>query len=412
MDYFTSVDGLLAERLPTDPVFCFRPHAARRAAEWFLNHFQGDVLYAVKANPEPVVLEALYAAGIRHFDVASPKELALVARFRDARFYNMNPVKHPRHIAESYFEYGVRDFAVDCLDELEKIKRMTGNARDLNIYVRLALANHSSMLPLEHKFGVPMDQAAELLVAARLASAKLGVCFHVGSQTMDPEAYRAAIHQANQAIIQAGVVVDYLDVGGGFPSAYPGMEAPPLEQYMATIHHAFEESMTSENARLLCEPGRALCAEAASLLVSVTLRKDNRLYITEGAYGALFDAAHLRFPFPVRMIRPTGEASRRMTAFMFYGPTCDSIDTISGPFLLPEDIGEGDYIEIGMLGAYGKNLRTAFNGFHDGEDVIVGDEPLQSMYRPAAVCLPEMPRPAAASGESGQRPENIIALDM
>ncbi|MFC7048635.1 type III PLP-dependent enzyme [Emcibacter nanhaiensis] len=381
MDYYHSVNGVLADLEPVEPVFCHRPHTARRAAKWFLDNFQGDVLYAVKANPSPVVLDALYEAGVRHFDVASPKELERVSSFKDARFYNMNPVKHPRHIAISYFDYGVRDFSVDCMDELDKVLRATGHAKDLNIFVRLAVNNNSSMLPLDRKYGVPLLDSAELLMAARLNAAKLGVCFHVGSQCMDPEAYRQAITLANQAIVRAGVLVDTLDVGGGFPSAYPGVQPLELGHYMNVIHEAFEDSLASDNARLICEPGRALCAEAGSLITSVTLRKDNYLYLTEGAYGALFDAAHLKFKFPVQMHRVGANSEQaKLTGFSFYGPTCDSIDYMPGPFMLPEDIGIGDYVEVGMLGAYGQSMRTAFNGFHEGPEVIVGDEPMHSMY--------------------------------
>ncbi|WP_417317129.1 type III PLP-dependent enzyme [Emcibacter sp.] len=386
MDYYHSVNGVLANLEPVEPVFCHRPHAARRAAKWFLDNFQGDVLYAVKANPSPVILDALYEAGVRHFDVASPKELERVSSFKDARFYNMNPVKHPRHIAISYFEYGVRDFSVDCMAELEKVLEATGHAKDLNIFVRLAVNNNSSMLPLDRKYGVPLLDSAELLMAARLNAARLGVCFHVGSQCMDPEAYRQAITLANQAIVRAGVLVDTLDVGGGFPSAYPGVQPLDLVHYTDVIHEAFEDSLASENSRLICEPGRALCAESGSLITSVTLRKDNYLYLTEGAYGALFDAAHLKFRFPVKMIRngevavEDGGKQAKLTGFSFYGPTCDSIDYMPGPFMLPEDIGIGDYVEVGMLGAYGQSMRTAFNGFHEGPEVIVGDEPMHSMY--------------------------------
>ncbi|WP_321394113.1 type III PLP-dependent enzyme [Emcibacter sp.] len=382
MDYYHSVNGVLADLEPVEPVFCHRPFAARRAAKWFLDHFQGDVLYAVKSNPSPVILDALYEAGIRHFDVASPAELERVAAFKDARFYNMNPVKHPRHIAISYFDYGVRDFSVDCMAELDKVLQATGYAKDLNIFVRLAVNNASSMLPLDRKYGVPLLDSAELLMAARLNSEKLGVCFHVGSQCMDPEAYRQAITLANQAIVRAGVLVDTLDVGGGFPSAYPGVQPLDMSQYTNVIHEAFADSLASENSRLICEPGRALSAETGSLITQVTLRKDNYLYLTEGAYGALFDAAHLKFRYPVKMIRPgdNGEQAR-LTGFSFYGPTCDSIDYMPGPFMLPEDIGIGDYVEVGMLGAYGQSLRTSFNGFHQGPEVIVGDEPMLSMYR-------------------------------
>jgi ornithine decarboxylase len=112
---------------------------------------------------------------------------------------------------------------------------------------------------------------------------------------------------------------------------------------------------------------------------SIDLRKGDALYLNDGAYGNLFDAAHVDWPFPVKHIRD--EASRaKMAPFRFYGPTCDSIDAAKGLFLLPADVREGDYIEIGMLGAYSTAMGTRFNGF--GETLIVEceDAPWASMF--------------------------------
>jgi len=175
------------------------------------------------------------------------------------------------------------------------------------------------------------------------------------------------------------VTVDLVDVGGGFPSVYHGMEPPPLEAYFHTIHEAFESLPVSYSSELWCEPGRALCAEYASLLVRVERRRGDELYINDGAYGALFDAAHIGWRFPVALIRD--EPSRaKETAFSFYGPTCDDMDRMAGPFMLPADTQAGDYIEIGMLGAYGCAMRTKFNGFEAEEPALVSDEPMASAY--------------------------------
>jgi ornithine decarboxylase len=207
----------------------------------------------------------------------------------------------------------------------------------------------------------------------------LGICFHVGSQAMSPEAYANAMERARAAIVEAGVTVDVVDVGGGFPSSYPGMEPPPLERYFATIHRAFESLPISYSAELWAEPGRALCAEYSSLVVRVERRRGDELYINDGAYGALFDAAHLGWRFPVRLLREPDSNAKDM-GFSFYGPTCDDMDRMAGPFELPADIQAGDYIEIGMLGAYGAAMRTGFNGFTAGDTVIVDDEPMVSLY--------------------------------
>jgi ornithine decarboxylase len=181
------------------------------------------------------------------------------------------------------------------------------------------------------------------------------------------------------AIVDAAVTVDIVDVGGGFPSVYPGMEPPALETYFSVIHAAFEALPVSYSSELWCEPGRALCAEYASLVVRVEKRRGAELYINDGAYGSLFDAAHIGWRYPVRLIRDEPSRVRPMK-FSFYGPTCDDLDRMAGPFELPGDIGAGDYIEIGMLGAYGCAMRTGFNGFGLGTAEIVDDEPMATLY--------------------------------
>ncbi len=388
MENFESVCDFLATNQPVDPVLCHRPHTAARSARWFLEHFPGDVLYAVKANPAPLILDTLYAAGIRHFDIASPGELALLSRYPDVRAYCMNPVKHPEHIREMYFRDGVRDFSLDCHDELEKIVAATDGAADLRLYVRVAVDNSTSRLPLDSKFGAHPDHVEDLLVRARMVADELGVCFHVGSQAMNPMAFASAISRVNKLIQKTGVMLDSLDIGGGFPASYPGLTARPLGEYMQVITEAFEDTLTSEDCRLLCEPGRALVAESASMLLNVTLRKEGWLYLNDGAYGSLFDAAHVDFPFPVRSFRD-GElllADGALREYRFYGPTCDSIDAIKRPYLLPGTIAAGDYIEFGQLGAYGDTMRTNFNGFGKRLEIVVREEPLMSQFgEPAAL---------------------------
>jgi ornithine decarboxylase len=383
VESFESVCDYLKHSQPVNPVLCHRPHAAARSARWFVESFPGDVLYAVKANPTPLILDSLYQAGIRHFDIASLHELALVKRFGDARLYCMNTVKHRQHIREMYFEHGVRDFALDCTDELEKILAATNNAKDLSLHVRITVDNSSSCLPLDRKFGANPAEAEELLVRTRMAASQFGVCFHVGSQSMSPQPYARAIDQVNQLISNAGVILDSLDVGGGFPAPYPGLIPEPLDNYMRVIADAFDNSLTSETCRLKCEPGRALVAESASMLVNVLLRKQDWLYLNDGAYGSLFDAAHVDFPFPVRAIRNGLVIDEEYDQeFAFYGPTCDSIDAIVRPYMLPADMKAGDYIEFGQLGAYGDTMRTNFNGFGHRDEIIVTDEPMLSLFTP------------------------------
>jgi len=370
----------IAEKRPVQPVTLIRPHAARRAARFFVEKFKGQSLYAVKANPSPELIKLLWESGITHFDVASIAEVRLVANTApEATLCFMHPVKAEEAIREAYFVHGVRTFSLDSLEELEKIMRATNDASDLTLCVRLRVANDHAKLSLGAKFGAAPDETKALLFAARQAADALGICFHVGSQTMSPSAYVQALGRVRNAIVEAAVTVDVIDVGGGFPSIYPGMEPAPLEAYFDAIHAAFEALPISYSAELWAEPGRALCAEYASLLVRVERRRGDQLYINDGAYGALFDAAHVGWRFPVELVREGGSDTKLMP-FSFYGPTCDDIDHMAGPFMLPADVQPGDYIEIGMLGAYGSAMRTGFNGFTAGETVVMDDEPMASAY--------------------------------
>jgi ornithine decarboxylase len=381
----------IAKQRPVQPVTLLRPHAARRAARFFVEKFPGRSLYAVKANPSPDLLRILWEAGITHYDVASIAEVRLIHdTLPDAVQCFMHPVKAEEAIAEAYFEHGVKTFSLDTIEELDKIVRATATggvpATDLNLLVRIRVSSDHAKLSLAAKFGADPRDVSTLLFAARQAADALGICFHVGSQAMTPAAFAEAMTLVRQAIVEAAITVDIVDVGGGFPSSYPGMEPPPLETYFAVVHQAFEALPISYSAELWCEPGRALCAEYASVLVRVEKRRGDELYINDGAYGALFDAAHIGWRYPVRLVREPDSHTRPMD-FSFYGPTCDDLDRMAGPFELPGDVGPGDYIEIGMLGAYGCAMRTQFNGFGQVDSAIVDDEPMASLYGATAPVL-------------------------
>lgn len=385
LTFHTPLD-LVRERLPEKPVAAVRPERVSVAANWFRDNFPGEVLYAVKANPSPWALDAYYASGLRGFDVASEEEIKLVtSRYPDAKLAFMHPVKSRKAIERAYFEHGVRTFSLDCEAELEKIVAATQRADDLTLVVRLAVNNSDAVYALSNKFGVSETDAPALLQKVRGFADNLGVSFHVGSQCMSPSAFRDAMDLASRIIREAGVIVDVVDVGGGFPSAYPGMTPPDLELYVKVIKSAFEEMPVAMNAKLWCEPGRAMVAESTSILARVELVKDGALHINDGSYGNLFDAAHCKWPFPVKALRPDGEFEGGMQEYTLYGPTCDSLDAMQGPFVLPADIREGDYIEFGMLGAYGVAMQTRFNGFGETETVGVQDAPWTSMYGPIVI---------------------------
>ncbi len=383
MERYTSARELIAKRNPERPVLGLRPQAAGRAARWFLDNFDGDVAYAYKANSSVFLLGALYGAGIRHFDVASLPELEDAATIPGVEMHFMHPVKSRSAIRRAY-DLGVRSFSLDSEDELRKIVEETtqksGPARDLRLFVRVAVPAKNSLIPLEKKFGIDGVAAARLLVKTRQVAAELGITFHVGSQTTTPDAYVSALAAVRALIAQAGVVVDRLDVGGGFPSRYANSQPVDLMSFMDAIKAGVEELPVREDVRLMCEPGRALVAEAESVIVRVDAVRGKDLYINDGAYGVLFDAAHLGFVFPAHRVGDGRELSGRMSDFELWGPTCDSIDHMPGPFRLPSDIAEGDYIEIGNVGAYGRAIAGTFNGYGTYDEVILADTPFASMY--------------------------------
>ncbi|WP_372396545.1 type III PLP-dependent enzyme [Azospirillum sp. HJ39] len=383
----STVAQAVALHRPEEPMHCIRPGVLADTAGSFLAAFGeatdasargGDVLYAVKCNPEPAVLRALWAGGVRHFDVASPGEIRLIRQmFPDAVLHYMHPVKGRQAIRNAYRQYGVRDFVLDSREELAKILEETDNAADLGLVVRLALPKGNAVYDLSGKFGAAMADAAELLREVRAVAPKVGLSFHVGSQMLDPSAYERAIALAGRVIADSGVAIDVLDVGGGFPVSYPGVTPPPLGDFMAAIARGVSALDLPASCRLWCEPGRALVAPGVSLVVQVVKRRGGELFINDGVYGGLSDAGVPGFRFPARLIRPFEAMSGAgEEAFSFYGPTCDSADRMNGPFHLPADIKAGDWIELGQLGAYGSCLRTAFNGFDQARIVEVSDAPL------------------------------------
>lgn len=370
-----SVDAAIAALRPEEPLHCLRPQAVTAAARAFVTAFPGDVLYAVKCNAEPTMLRAIAAGGVTHFDCASDAEVRLVrSLFPDAAIHFMHPVKSRGAIRSAWRDFGVRDFVLDTDAELTKILAETGGSDELGLVVRLALPKGNAAYDLSGKFGAAPADAAALLRAARPHAARLGLSFHVGSQCVDPTAWTRALALAAEVIAASGVAVEIVDVGGGFPVAYPGSEPPALAAFMAAIRDG--AALLPEGVRLWAEPGRALVAGGASVVVQVQQRRGDALYVNDGVYGALSDAGAPGFRFPHRLVRPDGAASEVMRAFTLFGPTCDSADVMRGPWMLPADVREGDWIEVGQLGAYGTALRTAFNGFDRAHVTEVSDSPM------------------------------------
>ncbi|QQP87865.1 type III PLP-dependent enzyme [Skermanella sp. TT6] len=375
---YADAAAMVAALRPEQPVYCIRPHVLREAARHFVETFPGKVLYAVKCNAEPAFLDALHEGGIRHFDTASLPEISVVAeRFADTTSYFMHPVKQRGGIRAAYGQHGVRHFVVDHADELAKVMVETGGAADAVIVVRLATARGAAVYDLGGKFGASPAQAAALLRQAYGAGRRVGLSFHVGSQCLTPGSYTAALRLAAHTLDLAGVPLSVIDVGGGFPVAYVGLHPPPLEDYVAAIRAGLAGMELPAECELWCEPGRALVAAGASLVVRVELRRDNFLYINDGVYGSLSDLKYAGLRFPMRVLRPVGDRvevlEENLGEFSLFGPTCDAVDVMEGPYRLAADVREGDYIEIGQAGAYTLELRTDFNGFCPDRFVEVGD---------------------------------------
>ena len=381
MQKFKSVDELVNQLKPTEPVYCIRRNSIKLASRFFQNKFPGKILYAVKTNPHPVVLQTLLDSGIKHYDVASIKEIETIKNLNpEVECSYMHTVKSREDIKEAYFKYNIKTFALDTKDELIKIIESTNHAKDLRLFVRVSVSNEHAEIDLSKKFGAITSEATGLLRLGKQYANKLGLSFHVGSQCMHPISYAKGISEIGNIIKRTKIVPDIINVGGGFPTIYPDLVPQPMQSYFDEINKGLKNLKLQKLPEIICEPGRSLVAESGSTIVRVNLRKKQKLYINDGTYGTLFDAGTPNIVYPSRVIKNGRVISKKLTSFDFYGPTCDSMDYMKGPFILPNNIKENDYIELGQLGAYGLTFRTQFNGFYSDQIFEVEDDPIMTMY--------------------------------
>ena len=381
MKKFKSVEELINQLKPNDPVYCIRKQPIINASKFFQKKFPGKILYAVKTNPNEEVLKTIIESGINQFDVASIKEIETIKKLNKyAKCSYMHTVKSRENIKEAYFKYGIKTFALDSKDELMKIIETTNYAKDLELFVRVSVSNEHAEIDLSKKFGVITSEATGLLRLTRQYSKKIGISFHVGSQCMHPISYTKGIEEIGKIIKKTKIIPDYINVGGGFPTIYPDLISQPMLNYFNEIKSGLNKLKFDKMPEVICEPGRAIVAESGSTIVRVILRKKQKLFINDGTYGTLFDAGVPNIVYPSKLITQNRIISKKMTAFDFYGPTCDSLDYMKGPFLLPNNVKEGDYIELGQLGAYGLTFRTEFNGFYSDQIYEVEDSPIMTMY--------------------------------
>ena len=381
MQKFKTVEKLVNQLRPDEPIYCIRKTSIQVASKFFQNNFPGKVLYAVKTNPHPLVIKTIIDSGIKNFDVASINEIKAIREIdKSVKCSYMHTVKSRESIKEAYFNYGVKTFSLDSKDELIKIIESTGQAKDLELFVRVAVSNEHAEIDLSKKFGALTSEATGLLRLTKQYAKKIGLSFHVGSQCMHPISYSKGIKEIGNIIKRTKIIPDYINVGGGFPTIYPDLIPQSIESYFNEIQDALKNLKLENLPEIICEPGRAIVAESGSTIVRVNLRKKQKLYINDGTYGTLFDAGVPNIVYPSKLITNGRIISKKLTSFDFYGPTCDSMDYMKGPFILPNNIKENDYIELGQLGAYGLTFRTDFNGLYSNNIFELEDRPIMTMY--------------------------------
>lgn len=352
-------DSWLAANAPDEPVFFFHPPRLMQVARMFLEGFPGLVTYAVKANPAPEMIRALHAAGVTAFDVASPAEMALVrAEAPGAALHYHNPVRSTSEVAAGQ-EAGCLSWSVDRMAELEKL---AGLPRGTEIAVRLKLPVAGAAYDFGAKFGATPEQATQLLRRVVELGFTPSITFHPGTQCTSPAPWARYIVEAAAVARSAGVTLYRLNVGGGFPS-HRDAGKPDLQAIFDTIREAAQGAFDSP-PQLVCEPGRALAAEALTLATRVKGVHDEAVFLNDGVYGGLAEWRDIAPMDRVRAVSGTGTAlSGAKIRRVVFGPTCDSIDRLPETLPLPCDLAEGDYLLFEGMGAYSRALVTGFNGY-------------------------------------------------
>ncbi len=362
---YKDIGALIEAETPDDPVFCLSRRQAYNGARRFRAGFPGLVTYAVKSNPTPDLIQAFIDAGITAFDVASLHEMALVrSLLPDATLHYNNPIRSTAEIAGAASRYGVRHFTVDDREGLERIAKTVDRPADFEIAVRLRPARNMALHDFTSKFGAEPADATHLLAEVAARGFRPALTFHPGSQCTDPSAFVALMFDAAGVANAAGVTPGTVNVGGGFPAPYRDTGAPPLERFFADIGHAFKRGFDAEKTRLVCEPGRALSAPTMSLLTRVKhIRANGDVFLNDGIYGGLMELYMAPIALPVRAWRADSPLAGPASERKVYGPTCDPIDVLPAPLALPDDLAVGDWIEFGVIGAYGTATVTRFNGY-------------------------------------------------
>ena len=359
---------LLRTQQPETPVLFFAPAVLQATARRFLEGFPGLVTYAVKSNPEEVVIQNLDAAGIRGYDVASIPEIEMIRRIAPgaAMHYN-NPVRSRAEIARAV-ELGVKSYSVDSLSELAKLAEIVP-AEGTEISVRFKLPVKGAAYDFGAKFGATAELAAEVLAEAARLGFVPSITFHPGTQCTDPQAWDSYIRTAADIARTAGVTIARLNVGGGFPSHRNLGTEPRLEEIFALIDRVATEAFGDSRPALVCEPGRGLVADAFSLATRVRAVRDGaHVFLNDGVYGGLAELPLIGIIDRIEVRTPDmGTRDAAPEGRIVFGPTCDSVDRLPGLIALPGDLSEGDFVIFHGMGAYCTVTNTRFNGFGEME---------------------------------------------
>ncbi|MGI9389370.1 MAG: type III PLP-dependent enzyme [Boseongicola sp.] len=359
---FATPRAHLLTQEPDRPVLYFAPSVLQATARRFQAGFPGLVTYAVKANDSEEVLQNLMTAGVDSFDVASPHEMDAVRRLMPgATLHYNNPVRSETEIAHAV-ALGVVSYAIDGRSELEKLIR-GGVPRSAEISVRLHLPVEGAAYDFGAKFGADPEDATDILRAVKQAGFVPSMTFHPGTQCADPAAWADYIAACAKVAKDAGTKLGRLNVGGGFAAHRTGA-APDLEAIFCDIGRAVKVAFGNDAPELVCEPGRAMVAEAFTLAARVkTIREDGSVFLNDGIYGGLAEAPILGNVDRIEIASADGQRHGAPKARVVFGPTCDSLDRLPGTIDLPADLVADDWVLFHGLGAYSTATVTRFNGY-------------------------------------------------
>ena len=330
------------------------------------------ITYPVKCNPNLQLLKDLWSQGIKSFDVASLGEMEIVRNLLPtAKLHYTNTIKSHHCIKKAYYDFNIRHFTIDSVDEMHKITNTISDQNGLIIHIRLRTPHDNEKFNFNHKFGISIDHVKKLIHIASSAKHKIGLSFHVGSQCTSTDYYIDAINQIEHLLVDNPDTIKYVNIGGGFPVAYDENDTFDLQEMLATIHSRLMDIRNKfPDIVFLSEPGRLLVAESFTLVTTIQHRRNQYLYLDDGAYGHLHDAAFNQQVYPIHPLSNKRCLSTVYDLFSFFGPTCCSKDFIKGPYRLPKNIQEGDRILFKNMGAYSLTMATTFNGFSEDTQII------------------------------------------